>query len=151
MLDAWSKCLVAIYQEKEKPEQPIEYVPSSLRSRARSLASWRHRRPPRAGHRTRVAGCRPLQPSLARRAAPVPAACSAVAVAAAAVRLLRADACGLCLCISRFVEEWFGQKKNAEIAELKDKIAALEESLALAQQEITVLKTPPEAVEDDEN
>ena len=24
VLDAWSKCLVAIYQEKEKPEQPIE-------------------------------------------------------------------------------------------------------------------------------
>ena len=24
VLDAWSKCLVALYQEKEKPEQPIE-------------------------------------------------------------------------------------------------------------------------------
>jgi hypothetical protein len=24
VLDAWAKCLVALYQEKEKPEQPIE-------------------------------------------------------------------------------------------------------------------------------
>ncbi len=49
----------------------------------------------------------------------------------------------------RFVEEWFGQKKNAEIADLKDKIQALEESLKMAQEEITVLKMPPEA-EDEE-
>ena len=51
----------------------------------------------------------------------------------------------------RFVEEWFGQKKNAEIADLKDKIQALEESLAMAQQEIDILKTPPEAAEDEDN
>ena len=47
------------------------------------------------------------------------------------------------------MEEWFGQKKNAEIADLKDKIQALEESLKMAQEEITVLKMPPEA-EDEE-
>ena len=50
----------------------------------------------------------------------------------------------------RFVEEWFGQKKNAEIADLKDKIQALEESLKMAQEEITVLKMPPEAAAEDE-
>jgi hypothetical protein len=50
----------------------------------------------------------------------------------------------------RFVEEWFGQKKNAEIADLKDKIQALEESLKMAQEEITVLKMPPEAAAEEE-
>ena len=48
------------------------------------------------------------------------------------------------------MEEWFGQKKNAEIADLKDKIQALEESLKMAQEEITVLKMPPEAAAEDE-
>ncbi len=51
----------------------------------------------------------------------------------------------------RFVEEWFGQKKNAEIADLKDKIQALEESLKMAQEEINVLKMPPEAAGDAED
>lgn len=26
MLDAWARCLVALHQETEKPEQPIEFV-----------------------------------------------------------------------------------------------------------------------------
>lgn len=47
----------------------------------------------------------------------------------------------------RFVEEWFGQKKNAEIADLKDRIQELEQSLKMAQEEITILRMPPEADE----
>ena len=42
----------------------------------------------------------------------------------------------------RFVEEWFGQKKNAEISELNEKIEELNELLRIAQEEITMLKTP---------
>ena len=36
----------------------------------------------------------------------------------------------------RFVEEWFGQKKNAEISELNEKIEELNELLRIAQEEI---------------
>ena len=51
--------------------------------------------------------------------------------------------------VFRFVEEWFGEKKNAEIAELQSKIQELEERLAIANEEITVLKTPPEPTEEE--
>jgi hypothetical protein len=54
------------------------------------------------------------------------------------------------LAIVRFVEEWFGEKKNVEIAELQSKIQELEERLAIANEEIAVLKTPPEATEQEE-
>ena len=63
VLEAWAKWLVALHQEPEKPEKPIE-----------------------------------------------------------------------------FVEEFFGEKKNAAIAELTEKLKASEEALAAAQAEIAKLK-----------
>lgn len=59
------------------------------------------------------------------------------------------DVCSLGVVIVRFVEEWFGQKKNAQISELQAKIQELEERLAIANEEITVLKTPPEPTEEE--
>jgi hypothetical protein len=47
-----------------------------------------------------------------------------------------------------FVEEWFGDKKNAEIAELEAKVAALEENVASQSAEIEAIKAEAVAAEE---